>query len=74
MTGPLMRAQVRIGGCKGMLTAWPKDVMNRVCGSSGYDIAVRPSLRKFESQRNDLEVREFFTASLIHLVHAAYRS
>lgn len=57
MIDPSMSGQVRIGGCKGILTVWPGDVMKRVCGSSGYDIAVRPSLRKFESPRNDLEVR-----------------
>lgn len=50
--------KVRIGGCKGMLAVWPDDVMRRVAGSSELLMAVRPSMKKFESGRDDLDVRE----------------
>ncbi|CAN0335609.1 unnamed protein product, partial [Ascophyllum nodosum] len=51
--------QVRIGGCKGMLAVWPDKVMARVSGKPGCMMAVRPSLQKFPSNRNDLEVIQY---------------
>ena len=55
---PLLFSQVRIGGCKGMLAVWPDKVMARVSGKPGCMMAVRPSLQKFPSNRNDLEASQ----------------
>lgn len=39
-----------------MLAVWPDEVMTSVTGVPGCMMAVRPSLQKFPSDRNDLEV------------------
>lgn len=48
--------QIRMGGCKGMLAVWPDEVMRSVAGRPGYKVLVRPSMAKFPSNRNSLEV------------------
>lgn len=39
-----------------MLSVWPDSVMRSVSGKAGYDVLVRPSMAKFPSNRNSLEV------------------
>ncbi|CAN0359281.1 unnamed protein product [Ectocarpus sp. 12 AP-2014] len=51
--------QIRMGGCKGMLAVWPDSVMRSVSGRGGYKVLVRPSMQKFPSERNTLEVIQY---------------
>ncbi|CAM9929840.1 unnamed protein product [Ectocarpus sp. 12 AP-2014] len=51
--------QIRIGGCKGILAVWPDWVMRSVSGRGGYKVLVRPSMQKFPSERNTLEVIQY---------------
>ena len=39
-----------------MLAVWPDEVMRKVSGRTGYKVLVRPSMEKFPSNRNSLEV------------------
>ena len=39
-----------------MLAVWPDSVMRSVSGRGGYKVLVRPSMQKFPSERNNLEV------------------
>lgn len=39
-----------------MLAVWPESVMKSVAGSGIYKVLVRPSMQKFPSDRNNLEV------------------
>lgn len=39
-----------------MLAVWPDSVIRSVSGRGGYKVLVRPSMQKFPSERNTLEV------------------
>ncbi len=41
-----------------MLAVWPDSVMRSVSGRAEYDVLVRPSMDKFPSNRNSLEVNK----------------